>query len=196
VTLKAQLSRPRAGEYQLARSLKRGGASTAGGGLCAFPYIKSSWRGHCRSRGWLIVPPNSESRRQRNHEPPKSGIQKRKKTAMNIGLSCKIEYLFRSNRRDQSMTSEYFTGDQLRYRSCMRTVVDGQAIFHGLREYMSLFRPARWPSRPSARKPIFSKRRQDAPFSGRHSAMIRRSAYARLMASTMAETASVPKPCP
>jgi hypothetical protein len=33
---------------------------------------------------------NGESRRQRNHEPPKSGIPKRKKTAIDIRLSCKI----------------------------------------------------------------------------------------------------------
>src|SRR6202011_2239606 len=55
--------------------------------------------------------PSSESRRQRNHEPPKSGIPKRKKTAINIRLSCKIEYAFRLNHSDQSRTSEYFTDD-------------------------------------------------------------------------------------
>src|SRR3984893_15122529 len=55
--------------------------------------------------------PSSESRRQKNHEPPKSGIPKRKKTAINIRLSCKIEYAFRLNHSDQSRTSEYFTDD-------------------------------------------------------------------------------------
>src|SRR6202011_4352904 len=57
--------------------------------------------------------PSSESRRQRNHEPPKSGIPKRKKTAINIRLSCKIEYAFRLNHSDQSRTSEYFTDDKV-----------------------------------------------------------------------------------
>src|ERR1700733_10187476 len=44
---------------------------------------------------WLAhgCPPDSESRRRRNHEPPKSGIPKRKKTATHNRLSCKIEYL-------------------------------------------------------------------------------------------------------
>jgi len=61
---------------------------------------------------WLS--PDSESRRQRNHEPPQSGIPKRKKTEPNTRLSCKIEYLFKSNRANQSIASEYFTGDKLR----------------------------------------------------------------------------------
>ena len=56
-------------------------------------------------------PPDSESRRQRNHEPPKSGIPKRKKTATHNRLSCKIEYLLRSNHGDSSIASEFFTGD-------------------------------------------------------------------------------------
>src|SRR6202045_356364 len=44
---------------------------------------------------WLAhgCPPDSESRRRRNHEPPKSGIPKRKKTATYNRLSCKIDYL-------------------------------------------------------------------------------------------------------
>jgi len=48
-----------------------------------------------------------------NHEPPKSGIPKRKKTEACPRLSCKIEYLLTSNHRDQSTTSEYFTDDFL-----------------------------------------------------------------------------------
>jgi len=48
-----------------------------------------------------------------NHEPPKSGIPKRKKTEACPRLSCKIEYLLTSNHRDQSTTSEYFTDDQI-----------------------------------------------------------------------------------
>ena len=69
---------------------------------------KSSWRS---SRGWLMAVPDSESRRRRNHEPPKSGIPKRKKTATHNRLSCKIEYLLRSNHGDSSIASEFFTGD-------------------------------------------------------------------------------------
>jgi hypothetical protein len=46
-----------------------------------------------------------------NHEPPKSGVPKCKKTEACPRLSCKIEYLLTSNHRDQSTTSEYFTGD-------------------------------------------------------------------------------------
>src|SRR6478735_3492439 len=65
---------------------------------------------------WLAhgCPPDSESRRRRNHEPPKSGIPKRKKTAIHNRLSCKIEYLLRSNHGDGSIASEFFTGDYLK----------------------------------------------------------------------------------
>src|SRR5580692_2894620 len=58
-------------------------------------------------------PPGSESRRRRNHEPPQSGIPKRKKTATHTRLSCKIEYLLRSNHGHSSIASEFFTGDFL-----------------------------------------------------------------------------------
>src|SRR6476620_11174435 len=62
---------------------------------------------------WVL--PNSESRRQRNHEAAKSGIPKRKKTKTYPRLSCKIEYLLTSNHSDGSIASEFFTGDhQLR----------------------------------------------------------------------------------
>ena len=50
---------------------------------------------------------------RRNHEPPKSGIPKRKKTVGHTPLSCKIDYSLRSNRCDQSMASEYFTDDHI-----------------------------------------------------------------------------------
>src|SRR5258708_36956911 len=64
---------------------------------------------------WLAhgCPPDSESRRRRNHEPPKSGIPKRKKTATHNRLSCKIEYLLKSNHGDGSISSESFTLDAL-----------------------------------------------------------------------------------
>src|SRR3984885_13625944 len=67
---------------------------------------------------WLAhgCPPDSESRRRRNHEPPKSGIPKRKKTATHNRLSCKIEYLLRSNHGHSSIASEFFTGDQVSQR--------------------------------------------------------------------------------
>src|SRR5258707_3275159 len=71
---------------------------------------KSSWRS---SRRWLIVSPNSESRRRRNHEPSKSGIPKRKKIDRRPSLSCKNDYLLRSNHAEQSIASEFFTGDYL-----------------------------------------------------------------------------------
>src|SRR2546425_5806179 len=71
---------------------------------------KSSWRS---SRGWLIVSPNSESRRRRNHEPSKSGIPKRKKIDRRPSLSCKNDYLLRSNHAEQSIASEFFTGDRI-----------------------------------------------------------------------------------
>jgi hypothetical protein len=58
-----------------------------------------------------MVLPNSESRRQRNHEAAKSGIPKRKKTKTHPRLSCKIEYLLTSNHSDGSITSEFFTDD-------------------------------------------------------------------------------------
>jgi hypothetical protein len=41
--------------------------------------------------------PHSESRSRRNHEPPKSGIPKRKKIVAHTRLSCKIDYLLKSN---------------------------------------------------------------------------------------------------
>src|ERR1700728_810389 len=63
------------------------------------------------------LPSNSESAVKRNHEPPKSGIPKRKKIEACPRLSCKIQYLLASNHRDQSTTSEYFTDDCLRNRS-------------------------------------------------------------------------------
>ena len=56
-----------------------------------------------------------------NHEPPKSGIPKRKKTEACPRLSCKIEYLLTSNHSDQSTTSEYFTDDQLAARMLQTT---------------------------------------------------------------------------
>src|SRR5579859_7670039 len=64
---------------------------------------------------WLAhgCPPDSESRRRRNHEPLKTGIPKRKKTATHNRLSCKIEYLLRSNHGHSSIASEFFTGDEL-----------------------------------------------------------------------------------
>src|SRR5260370_15544146 len=64
---------------------------------------------------WVL--PNSESRRQRNHEAAKSGIQKRKKTKTYPRLSCKIEYLLTSNHSDGSIASEFFTGDSIVVRS-------------------------------------------------------------------------------
>src|SRR5262249_39884480 len=54
---------------------------------------------------------DSESRRRRNHGPPKSGIPNRKKTGMHTRLSCKIDYLLRSNHRDRSIASSFFTDD-------------------------------------------------------------------------------------
>jgi hypothetical protein len=57
------------------------------------------------SISWVESAPNTPIARK------SASIPKRKKTALNIRLSCKIEYLFRSNHTDQSMTSEYFTGD-------------------------------------------------------------------------------------
>src|SRR3954465_11484292 len=59
---------------------------------------------------WVL--PNSESRRQRNHEAAKSENSKRKKTRTYPPLSCKIEYLLASNHSDRSIASEFFTGDQ------------------------------------------------------------------------------------
>src|SRR5258705_6301041 len=60
---------------------------------------------------WLCL--DSESRGQRNHEPRKPEIPKRKKSDIHTRLSCKIDYLLRSNHNDQSIASEFFTGDQI-----------------------------------------------------------------------------------
>jgi hypothetical protein len=42
--------------------------------------------------------------------PRQPGIPKRKKSDI-TRLSCKIDYLLRSNHNDQSIASEFFTGD-------------------------------------------------------------------------------------
>ena len=42
-----------------------------------------------------------------------SGTPKRKKTATHNRLSCKIEYLLRSNHGDGSIASEFFTGNSI-----------------------------------------------------------------------------------
>jgi hypothetical protein len=42
---------------------------------------------------------------------PKSGIPKRKKTKTHPRLSCKTEYLLRSNHNDGSIASKFFTDD-------------------------------------------------------------------------------------
>src|SRR6476620_11588143 len=78
---------------------------------------------------WLAhgCPPDSESRRRRNHEPPKTGIPKRKKTATHNRLSCKIEYLLRSNHGDGSIASEFFTGDKI-IQVLPRFVVDIEPV--------------------------------------------------------------------
>src|SRR5258705_9879256 len=60
---------------------------------------------------WLFL--DSESRRQRNHEPRQPEIPKRKKSDIHTRLSCKIDYLLRSNHNDQSIASEFFTGDEV-----------------------------------------------------------------------------------
>ena len=70
---------------------------------------KSSWRS---SRGWLMavplqrISPSKESRTAQIRDP------KRKKTATHNRLSCKIEYLLRSNHGHSSIASEFFTGDR------------------------------------------------------------------------------------
>src|SRR6266436_5997535 len=66
---------------------------------------------------WL---PHSESRLQKNHEPPKSGIPKRKKTETRPRLSCKIEHLPRSNQSNRSIASQFFTGDYRKYRKIIK----------------------------------------------------------------------------
>src|ERR1700734_266782 len=83
---------------------------------------------------WLAhgCPPDSESRRRRNHEPPKSGIPKRKKTATHNRLSCKIEYLLRSNHGHSSIASEFFTGDEALNRRRVR-LRRYPGSLHGLR---------------------------------------------------------------
>src|ERR1700722_9868909 len=76
---------------------------------------------------WLAhgCPPDSESRRRRNHEPPKSGIPKCKKTATHNRLSCKIEYLLRSNHGDGSIASDSSRATEYLPPNLRRTQVDG-----------------------------------------------------------------------
>src|ERR1700722_3685532 len=89
-----------------------------------------AWLAHGR-------PPDSESRRRRNHEPPKSGIPKRKKTATHNRLSCKIEYLLRSNHGNGSIASEFFTGDELR---ALPRAVFGPVLVCALARLACIFR--------------------------------------------------------
>src|SRR5262249_14622435 len=50
----------------------------------------------------------------------KSGIPNRKKTRMHTRLSCKIDYLLRSNHRDRSIASEFFPDDLLyQFAECL-----------------------------------------------------------------------------
>ena len=63
------------------------------------------------ARGWLTAFLRQRISRQRNHEAPKSGIPKRKKSETCPPHSCKIEYLLRSNHSDLSIASEFFTDD-------------------------------------------------------------------------------------
>src|SRR5262249_41491307 len=58
-------------------------------------------------------PPTANLAVEGIHGPPKSGIPNRKKTHTHTRLSCKIDYLLRSNHRDRSIASEFFTDDYL-----------------------------------------------------------------------------------
>src|SRR6516165_5157799 len=78
---------------------------------------RSSWRS---SRGWLICLPRQRISPSKESRPPKSGIPNRKKTRMHTRLSCKIDYLLRSNHRDRSIASSFFTDDYLRSRPAAR----------------------------------------------------------------------------
>jgi hypothetical protein len=51
------------------------------------------------------ISPSKES------QTAQTGIPNRKKTRMHTWLSCKIDYLLRSNHRDRSIASEFFTDD-------------------------------------------------------------------------------------
>src|SRR5579859_671325 len=81
---------------------------------------------------WLAhgCPPDSESRRRRNHEPLKTGIPKRKKTATHNRLSCKIEYLLRSNHGHSSIASEFFTGDELNLATAFPRLAKPEHLLH------------------------------------------------------------------
>src|SRR5499426_3885944 len=77
--------------------------SRVGNGGCPGPTRHTELKR--RARKSQSISPASESRRRRNHGPPKSGIPNRKKTGMHTRLSCKIDYLLRSNHRDRSIAS-------------------------------------------------------------------------------------------
>jgi len=72
---------------------------------------RSSWRS---SRGWLIGLPRqriSPSKEITNR--PHRESQTARKPTCTPGFSCKIDYLLRSNHRDRSIASEFFTDDSL-----------------------------------------------------------------------------------
>jgi hypothetical protein len=58
-------------------------------------------------------------------KPRQPGIPKRKKSDIHTRLSCKIDYLLRSNHNDQSIASEFFTGDYVRIAEELETMLDG-----------------------------------------------------------------------
>src|SRR5262249_21237294 len=62
------------------------------------------------SPGWVLV--LWEFAVEGDTATSKSGIPNRKKTGVHTRLSCKIDYLLRSNHRDRSIASEFFTDDQ------------------------------------------------------------------------------------
>jgi hypothetical protein len=55
----------------------------------------------------------AEQPRPENHEPPKSGIPKRKKAGLDTRLSCKTDYFIVPDRLSVSTASGFFTGDKV-----------------------------------------------------------------------------------
>ena len=66
-----------------------------------------------RVAGSSALPRQRNPRRQRNHEPPKSGIPKRKKTETHPGFLAKSNTCSGQITAHGSIASEFFTGDSL-----------------------------------------------------------------------------------
>jgi hypothetical protein len=106
-TRQTELKRPAKNSQSISAARRTGGWRT----LMIFSRDarnRWSWRS---SRGWLVGSP--QQRISPSKESQSIQIRNPKKTETRPRLSCKIEYLLRSNHTDTSIASEFVTDDLL-----------------------------------------------------------------------------------